>query len=211
MIRAVLWDIDGTLLDSESHHFAAMAAVCARHGHVLSQADYDRLLGRSMPEVYALLDAVEPMPFDVAGFARACTRRYVETVASVQPRPGALERVDWLAARGVPQACVSNSGRVVVDANMGRMARASLAFAISRDDVVHGKPHPEPYLAAAARLGLSPSTCLVVEDSPVGARSARAAGMRTFAWPQVRGLDFDGAEVVDDLGVLDWAGLLGVP
>lgn len=210
MIRAVLWDIDGTLLDSEPHHFTAVAAVCARHGHVIAQAEFERMLGRAMPVVYAMLDALQPMPMDLPAFARACTEEYIARLDAVRPRPGALERVDWLAARDVGQACVSNSGRDVVAANMRRMARGSLAFAISRDDVEHGKPHPEPYLRAAERLGVAPSACLVVEDSPTGARAARAAGMLTVAWPQDSHLVFDEVDhTIANLADLDWDRLLG--
>jgi beta-phosphoglucomutase-like phosphatase (HAD superfamily) len=208
-IQAVLWDIDGTLLDSEPHHFRSIVAVCARHGHAVGQGDFERLLGNSMPAVHAMLDAVQPMPIDLAAFAEGCTRHYVENVGSVEARPGALERVDWLAARGVAQACVSNSGRPVVEANMGRMARPCLSFGISRDDVEHGKPHPEPYLKAAERLGLEPARCLVVEDSPVGARAAKAAGMVTVAWPQRADLVFDGIDhLIEELDALDWDDLL---
>ena len=138
-----------------------------------------------MAEVYAMLHAVQPMPLDLPGFAAACTDHYVTNVADVPARAGALEKVAELAERGVLQACVSNSGRRVVEANIGAIAMPeALRFALSRDDVTHGKPHPEPYLRAAERLGVHPSACIVVEDSPIGARSGKAAGMVTIAWPQ---------------------------
>ncbi len=104
------------------------------------------------------------------------------------------------------QACVSNSGRRVVEANIGAIAMPdALRFALSRDDVTHGKPHPEPYLRAAERLGVHPSACIVVEDSPVGARSGKAAGMVTIAWPQHRTLEFDPVDhLIAELHELDW-------
>ncbi|WP_207477906.1 HAD family hydrolase [Arenibaculum pallidiluteum] len=209
MIQAVLWDIDGTLLDSEPHHFAALAAVCAAHGAVLEPEEQERLLGLSMGEVFALITATRPLPLALDAFKNACNAFYVARVDAVPFRPGGYERVDDLALRGVPQACVSNSGRKVVEANFARLGHPGLAFALSRDDVVDGKPAPEPYLKAAARLGVAPEACLVVEDSPIGARSAKAAGMFTIAWPQVPGLTFDAADrVVDSLDVLDWDRLL---
>jgi beta-phosphoglucomutase-like phosphatase (HAD superfamily) len=210
MIKAVLWDIDGTLLDSEPHHFKSVIAVCRRHGHTVAKADYDRLLGRSMAEVYAMLTAVDPLPLDLPQFAAACTDHYVAHVAAVEPRPGALEKVAELAGRSLPQACVSNSARRVVEANMGVIGMPdALRFALSRDDVTRGKPHPDPYLRAAERLGVPPAVCLVVEDSPIGARSAKAAGMVTVAWPQHPDLEFDAVDHrIGDLADLDWTSLL---
>jgi beta-phosphoglucomutase-like phosphatase (HAD superfamily) len=210
MIEAVLWDIDGTLLDSEPHHFNSLVAVCAAHGQTLAKSEYDRLLGRSMAEVYAMLNAAQPLPLDLPQLAAACSDYYVANVADVPARTGALEKVAELAERGIPQACVSNSGRRVVEANFGAIVNTiampeALRFALSRDDVTHGKPHPEPYLRAAERLGVHPSACLVVEDSPIGARSGKAAGMVTVAWPQHATLEFDPVDhLIAELHELDW-------
>jgi HAD superfamily hydrolase (TIGR01509 family) len=206
MIEAVLWDIDGTLLDSEPYHFKSIVAVCEAHGQTVPKSEYDSLLGRSMAEVYAMLHAVQPMPLDLLGFAKACNDHYITHVADVPARAGALEKVTELAERGVIQACVSNSGRRVVDANIGAIAMPeALRFALSRDDVTHGKPHPEPYLRAAERLGISPSACIVVEDSPIGARAGKAAGMVTIAWPQHKVLEFDPVDhLIAELNELDW-------
>ena len=210
MIEAVLWDIDGTLLDSEPHHFNSLVVVCAAHGQTLAKSEYDRLLGRSMAEVYAMLNAAQPLPLDLPQLAAACSDYYVANVADVPARTGALEKVAELAERGIPQACVSNSGRRVVEANFNAIAGTiampeALRFALSRDDVTHGKPHPEPYLRAAERLGVHPSACLVVEDSPIGARSGKAAGMVTIAWPQHATLEFDPVDhLIAELHELDW-------
>ncbi|HYI69191.1 MAG TPA: HAD family phosphatase [Skermanella sp.] len=210
MIEAVLWDIDGTLLDSEPFHFKSIVAVCEAHGQTVPKSDYDRLLGRSMAEVYAMLNAAQPLPLDLPQLAAACSDYYVANVADVPARAGALEKVAELAERGIPQACVSNSGRRVVEANFNAIAGTiampeALRFALSRDDVTHGKPHPEPYLRAAERLGVHPSACLVVEDSPIGARSGKAAGMVTIAWPQHATLEFDPVDhLIAELHELDW-------
>jgi beta-phosphoglucomutase-like phosphatase (HAD superfamily) len=206
MIEAVLWDIDGTLLDSEPYHFKSIVAVCEAHGQTVPKSEYDSLLGRSIAEVYAMLNAVQPLPLDLPKLAAACSDYYVTHVADVPARAGALEKVAELAERGILQACVSNSTRRVVQANMGAIAMPeALRFGLSRDDVTHGKPHPEPYLRAAERLGVSPSACIVVEDSPIGARAGKAAGMVTIAWPQHRTLEFDPVDhLIAELNELDW-------
>ncbi len=96
----------------------------------------------------------------------------------LQPVPGAIEVMRELVARGVAQACVSNSGRRIVDANIKALGIGDMiAFSLSLDDVSSGKPDPEPYRQAARRLGAEPKATVAVEDSGAGARSARAAGL----------------------------------
>lgn len=205
MIRTVLWDIDGTLLESEPMHWEAVMVVANRRGAGLGPDDHFGFLGLSMPMVHAKLAARMTPGLDVAGFVDAVTDHYVGNVDRVPARAGALETIDRLAARGVLQACVSNAGRPVVVANLRRLARPALAFGISRDDVPRGKPNPDPYLAAAARFGVDPAECLVVEDSPVGAAAGVAAGMRTVAWPEWAELTFDDVYArVERIEDLDW-------
>jgi HAD superfamily hydrolase (TIGR01509 family) len=105
-------------------------------------------------------------------------RYYVERASALAPSPRAVETVLALAARGVAQACVSNSSRAIVDANLDALGiRNILAFSISLDDVLAGKPHPEPFGEAAQRFALPVKTIVAVEDSLAGARSARDAGL----------------------------------
>ncbi len=214
-IRAILWDIDGTLMDSEPWHQRAMVEVCRGYGHDLGDALCAASVGVAFREFYARLHAIRPLPVTLDRWADEINALYVARVAAVPPRAGAFALVEAFAARGLPQACVSNSGRMVVDAHLAAMETAMGAahfrFGISRDDVAEGKPHPEPYLLAAARLGLPPQACAVIEDSPTGARSAVAAGMLTIAWPQHPDLAFDAVDHrVEDPAALDWDALCGV-
>ncbi|MGQ9370982.1 HAD family hydrolase [Azospirillum sp. ST 5-10] len=212
-LQAILWDIDGTLLDSEPWHYRCTVDVCRDHGYELSDEEFAAALGIGFPEFFARLDAARPMPLSFAAWVGAITDRYVAVLARVAPREGAFALVEAFAARGLRQVCVSNSGRRVVDANLGAIARAMgrqpFEFSVSRDDVANGKPDPEPYLLAAARLGIAPGACAVIEDSPTGARAAKAAGMLTVAWPQHAGLAFEADHVVGHPAELDWDTLCG--
>ena len=108
----------------------------------------------------------------------AIDRFYLENARELVASPQARETIRALNARGVAQACVSNSSRLVVDANIAALGVGGLiAFSISLDDVAAGKPDPEPYLQAMRRLGLSGAEALAVEDSVAGAASAQAAGL----------------------------------
>ncbi|WP_448202646.1 HAD family hydrolase [Azospirillum sp. sgz302134] len=206
-----MWDIDGTLLDSEPWHQRATIAVCRQHGHDMDEAQYAGSLGIAFPEFYARLNAVRPMPLSFRQWADAITDIYLERIAEVEARAGAVALVEAFAERGLRQACVSNSGRRVVEANLRHLAIPHFAFGLSRDDVTNGKPDPEPYLTAAARLGVPPEACAVIEDSPTGARAGKAAGMLTIAWPQHPHLLFEAADhVVEDPAALDWDALCGL-
>jgi len=126
-------------------------------------------------------------------------------VDQVKPREGAVDLVKRFARMGLRQACVSNSPHSVVDANLRILSLSELEFAVGREDVPEGKPHPAGYLLAARRLGLQPAACAVLEDSPTGVRAAKAAGMLTIAWPQDPAFVFDAVDhLVDHPGDLDW-------
>jgi HAD superfamily hydrolase (TIGR01509 family) len=116
-------------------------------------------------------------------------------------RPGALEAWRTFAELGLRQAVVSNSDRIVVNANIRVLGLEEPGFiSVSINDVRNGKPHPEPYRRGAALLGFEPHQCLAIEDSPTGARAALAAGTRIIAWPEDRELQFPPEiDPIDDL------------
>ena len=179
--KAVAWDIDGTLIDSEPLHLAALVTVSARYGLDLSHEPEDRFRGRHMGDVWRALRAFYPGGLSEQRWADEIIDTYIESASSLRPMPGALETMRELHARGIPQACVSNSERRVVDANLRALGVIDLIeFSISRDDVTAGKPDPEPYRQACDRLGFAPADVLAVEDSDPGAQSARAAGLNVL-------------------------------
>jgi HAD superfamily hydrolase (TIGR01509 family) len=108
----------------------------------------------------------------------AIERYYVSHAGELEPTPGAIDARRDLQARGVAQACVSNSGRRIVDANINALGIGKIiAFSLSLEDVSSGKPDPEPFREVVRRLGSQPQAAVAVEDSGAGARSARAAGL----------------------------------
>lgn len=181
-IRAVAWDIDGTLIDSEPLHDAVLSEVCELYGADLSDVPQDRFRGVHMPDVWQALKPRLEDRVDEAEWLDAIVGRYVERATELQPLPGAIATMRMFSDAGLKQVCVSNSGRRIVDANLRALAILDLIdFSISLDDVTAGKPDPEPYLTAAGRLGLPVHAVAAVEDSIAGATSAHLAGLKVLA------------------------------
>lgn len=197
-IRAVLWDIDGTLLLSEPFHFRSLRAAAADHGIDLPESFHLEMVGRSAEEAFILVRERYGLRESFARWVAGKYRRYVESAPGIPPRPGALEAFLALREARVRQALVSNSDRIVVDANIRTLGLAvPRLVSVTINDVRKGKPDAEPYLRAAHLLAVGPEECAVVEDSPTGASSGLAAGMRVLAWPEDPRLEFPvGVEIV---------------
>ncbi|MFJ5933038.1 HAD family hydrolase [Streptomyces sp. NPDC093071] len=185
-LAAVLFDMDGTLVDTETLWWDATEEVAARLGHRLTAADAPEVVGRAVEDTAAHLVRTTGMS-GTAGVASALTtafRRRVDTGAPL--RPGAGRLLAELERAAVPFALVSASPRSVVDAvTGGALARVPFAFTLSADDTVRTKPHPDPYRTAARRLGVPVEACVAVEDSPDGTASADAAGCVVLVVPSL--------------------------
>jgi HAD superfamily hydrolase (TIGR01509 family) len=178
---AILWDMDGTLVDSEPLHERALRAAMDHVGVTPPDDLHARVIGMSADAVYAWLRTDHGLALEFADWIRLKYDHYLANVAEVRVIPEAMDL--WVEAeqRGWRQAIVSNSDRLIVDANLRQTGLARAGFkSISRNDVRHGKPDPEPYLRAAWLFDLPPEACIVIEDSVTGARAGAAAGMRTF-------------------------------
>jgi HAD superfamily hydrolase (TIGR01509 family) len=178
LFRAVAWDIDGTLIDSEPLHERALAAASTALGADISDIEPEAFRGVHAIDIWEALKLRFPPSSSFKTWIAAIEGYYVAHAGELRPVPGAIEVMRELVARGVAQACVSNSGRRIVDANIEALGIGDMiAFSLSLDDVSFGKPDPEPYRQAARRLGADPRATVAVEDSGAGARSARAAGL----------------------------------
>ena len=182
---AVLWDMDGTLIDSEPLHFQSMVHALASFGIAADGGLQARTTGLSESEVLAFCRSELGVTVSHERWADLRNTYYLARAGSLAARPGALPVFLHLKRRGIPQAVVSNSARTIVDANLRALSLHDGAVpSISRNDVRMAKPHPEPYLTAATALGVEARACLVVEDSLAGARSGVAAGMHVLYWPE---------------------------
>ena len=143
----------------------------------------------AVPAILSWFD-VEPTADRVAATSARLTARMVELFAGELPlMPGAAALLAELRDNQIPVALVSSSYRDLVDAVLSSGA-GPFDASLAGDEVVHGKPHPEPYLTTAARLGVDPARCVVLEDSPPGVASGRAAGCAVVAVPSVPGVTF---------------------
>ena len=172
---AVLFDMDGTLVDSIGSVERSWVRFCEEYG-----IDPVLLMGFHGVPARGVLEALLPDVDQDVAFARIETLE-VEDVEGVIALPGAVDALGTLAAQGIPVAIVTSASRPLFLARVGATGLRAPDAVVTADDVRHGKPAPDPYLAAAEALGVDPSDCLVVEDAVSGIRSGIAAGCATLA------------------------------
>lgn len=186
VLQAVLLDMDGTLVDTEGIWWAAESEVFADLGHVLDDAHREVVIGGPMARSVGHLMAATGVTEPIAELMLAINIRFEQLIARGAPlMPGARRLLTELSAHGVPTALVSASHRRTIDVMLRTLGAENFAFTVAGDEVTRTKPHPEPYLTAAARLGADPAACVVVEDTLTGVASAEAAGCRVVAVPSL--------------------------
>jgi HAD superfamily hydrolase (TIGR01509 family) len=184
---ALIWDLDGTLVDSEPVHFLALTDALAQLGVAAPPELHPLMLGRSLPEVHAYCATALGLAASCEELSALKLAAYGRHAALLRPRADAVELFGRLRDRRAAQAIVSNSDRVIVDVNLRALGLVIPDLVtVSRNDVLLGKPDPEPFLRAAHLLRAAPGECVVVEDSPVGAAAGLAAGMRVICFPEPR-------------------------
>ncbi|HWG01106.1 MAG TPA: HAD family phosphatase, partial [Trebonia sp.] len=185
MIAAVVFDLDGVLVDSEPVWEQVRRRVVAEHGGHWDADTQDRLMGMSTGEWSRYLSEDLGVRLSPAEVARAVVAEMAARYRRHLPLlPGAVEAVTRMAERWT-LGLASSSPRLLIDAVLDAAAlRDRFAATVSTEEVDRGKPAPDVYLTAAARLGVAPKACAAIEDSSNGLRAAAAAGCQVIAAPQ---------------------------
>jgi len=180
--QAYLFDCDGTIADSMPLHYVAWKRVMGECGCEFSEEQFYAMGGMPIREIVATLNAQQGLRMAVEEVSQRKERLYLEMLPQLKPVPEVLEHIEEQQGR-IPFTVVSGSTRDSVEASL-RMLNLLERFAtlVCAGEYRNSKPHPEPFLLAAARLGIAPDACLVFEDTDMGIQSAKAAGM---AWVKV--------------------------
>ncbi|HEY0915831.1 MAG TPA: HAD family phosphatase [Solimonas sp.] len=183
---AVIFDMDGLMLDSERALIACLAEVARELGHDVPDTLWLSMVGHSDAVCRHLLDEALGEPQRVQVLERAYARYDAVVEAGVPHRPGIIALLEVLQAHGIPRAVATSTRRPLALRKLeasGLLARFDAVCTSS--DVAHPKPAPDVYLLAAHSLGVAPALCLVLEDSPAGVRAALAAGMHPIQIPDL--------------------------
>ena len=181
---AVLFDMDGTLIDSEPVWFDTEVRLLAEFGFELGPEHWGNVLGQPNEVSCKYLVGVSGIPLTWQQLNEKIEAAMVEQLSQgFELLPGAKELLVELQAAGMPTALVSASSRQIVDACIGAIGAHFFRYTVSGDDVERSKPDPQPYLLAAQLLGVDPADCVVIEDSRIGITAGSAAGCRVLAVP----------------------------
>ena len=217
-LQAVVFDMDGVLLDNTRFHREAWRRLCREEGVPLTDPEFwRRTIGRPVEDAVQNLLGPGLPAAEAARLARRKTALYHELAdGQASPVAGVVPFVRMLAAAGVPQAVATSAvaesaARILATLGLAEV----LAVRVTAQDVRRGKPDPEVYLTAAARLGTAPEACLVFEDALVGVAAARRAGMTVVGLTTAHSAgelrDAGAARTAADFTTLGWADLAGLP
>ena len=195
MVQAVIFDVDGTLLDTERIYMKAWKEAAAEMGYVMP----DRVL--QMTRAVNAKDAARIFEEEIGnGFSYTATRpirvRIAEEIIHRESpilKPGVLELLDFLKEKGIRLAVASSTNTQTTKEHLASSGILEpFEVVVGGDQIVNGKPHPDIFLRAAELLGAAPEMCVVVEDSPAGIKAGHAAGMKTVLVP-------DQAAITDEI------------
>lgn len=183
---AVLWDMDGTLIDTEPYWMAAERDLVADFGGTWSEEHAHAIVGFDLLDAARFIAANSPVDLAPAEIVERLLDGVIGRLALGIPwRPGARKLLEEVNGLGIPCALVTMSWRRFVEPVLAQLPPDTFAAVVTGDEVSMGKPHPEPYLRAASLLGVSADQCVAIEDSPTGVASARAAGCAVVGVPNI--------------------------
>ncbi|GAB3590997.1 HAD family hydrolase [Angustibacter peucedani] len=183
---AVLWDMDGTLVDTEPYWIAEEHQLVEAYGGTWTAEHAKALVGNDLMVSAHYIKQHGDVPLEPAEIVDVLLAGVVHRLRDVVPwRPGALELLGRLGEAGVPCALVTMSWTALADTFLAAAPDGAFDVVVTGDRVERGKPHPDPYLRAAEALGVAPGECVAVEDSQTGVTSAESAGVPTLAVPHV--------------------------
>lgn len=204
MTRAVLWDLDGTLVDSEDFHWRAWRDTMAAEALPITHEQFLQTFGHRNDEILPLWLGPAATPARIQQIAAAKEALYRRLIheEGLAPLPGVAHWLERLHAEGWRQAIASSAPRKNVEVVLEVTCLADCFQAlVSAEDVTIGKPDPQVFLTAASRLNAPPAHCIVVEDAPAGVEAARRAGMRSI------GVTRNGKQLAADIAVTSLADL----
>ncbi|MEU3277037.1 HAD family hydrolase [Streptomyces antibioticus] len=211
-LQAVLLDMDGTLVDTEGFWWDVEVDVFAGLGHTLDDSWRHVVVGGPMSRSAGFLIEATGADITLAELSVLLNDGFEDRITRALPlMPGAARLLAELAAYEIPTALVSASHRRIIDRVLTSLGPQHFSLTVAGDEVLRTKPHPDPYLLAAAGLGVDPARCAVVEDTATGVAAAHAAGCQVVAVPSVAGIE-PGARctVVPTLEGVDLAFLRGL-
>lgn len=185
-ISALIFDMDGLLIDSEPLGHSTMTALLRSYGHDWRPDPNRDMAGRRLPEVMESIVEVYDLTTSITELCQAFEDQFIASVpGQVSPLPGVHEVIAFGRASGMKIGLASSGWWHYVDAMLTEAGLAGAFDAeVTGDEVARGKPHPDPFLLAAARLDVRPELCVVFEDAPAGVQAAVAAGMQVVAIPR---------------------------
>ena len=186
-LAAVIFDMDGLLLDTETVCRDAMFRVCTDFGYAMTDDLFLSLVGSPKEANEKRLTAHFGVAFPLLDFEKGCRAAMRDIcVSNVPLKPGARDLLEFLGRARIARGVATSSGRDEAEEHLERAGVLALIdVLVARDDITHGKPHPQSFLRAAERLGAKPAQCLALEDSYNGVRAAHAAGMATIMVPDM--------------------------
>jgi HAD superfamily hydrolase (TIGR01509 family) len=189
-MTAVIFDCDGTLVDSEPLARTAWERALAPHGYALTDADAEASVGLPYPRVHAYFAERVELPGPEAFWTSFSGELFALIDRELAPFDDAVDAARDLRARGIPVAVASSSPRERLHRTLSRAGLLdAFDVTVAGDEVANGKPAPDMFLLAAERLGAEPADCVVIEDSPPGVQAGVAAGMVTIAVCRVPGTE----------------------